>query len=1014
MPDILLEIGINLQSLKAAKTKIEAELKTWKTPSTGVIDEKAIRGATRAAKSYLKEVGDAGKKIVSPESAVRASEAFKKIEAEAGASENQLAKLAQTTAYYKSKNDIMGTSLSSVSSELSAYLKVEAQGIVLDETSAKRKQELILLHQKLAKTQQGLMHGINLPRLLLWAVGWTLLYRAMNIVGQVIGDMIQTIMQLNEAIDRARIVHGETAKVFDRTYGEVRRSIYATAEGSRVAAKDIAKAFQTLTYEGTSLKTSLEALTHVRDLMVITGEQEKPVATALIETYGLFKDKISDATGESEKLAKITDLLTAIFTKAHITIAEYQQIMSYIAPTAAEAVESFEFLARLLIFADEQMLQGRRAAMALMEALVGLVDNSAKLAEVLGIVFRPGEDITVEEVLRRISATVKDLNEQARKDLLGKIFKGSALRLVLELLKQSDLTLSSVTKDVDGLGKAMSTAADRSRFLGIAFKTQFEKIGSAIASAWEKFNGFMYDVDRKTEQYEIKQALASSKRKKIFGIQPGVSYPERLIEAGRRQEEQFKKYGVGFTVAPRKEDFKSIEEFHKALDDFSKVKLPEIKPRIFTQEEIKNSITITQETKKQLAIIQREADLRVLEASEVSATYLQQQKIVSAVEKATALIKDEEARRAAIADLMRNTSADVETLYKTAMSHVNDEKVAQEYINEIIEARYEIYQRIAEEVKDLADKLEGVAVDFVKKLTTGTLDIKGFLSGIMDAYKTALAENIVKIFGEKTGIFSNMATAFMNPIQKAHYSGIKDAVPQIIKAHIDGIKQGMSDVSATTEGQQQSSSGGFMQSIMGMFGGGGGGGGADGGLMSLFGGKKTPTAQTATVAPMAAAGGSTQVPVKPSGGGMSMSQMSQAAGSIMSVASFVNDMAGAYKAKGSGNPWGTAMNLGVSGAIAGAAVGGPIGAVIGATVGTVYGFIRGAQSKTTTETQQQTVEITSAIKVSNKELQLVNRNLEGIRRGFEGYWMRTSAYFSERPGVEERFNLDRQRGILVS
>lgn len=964
--EILLSVGISLESLKAAKSKIETELKTWKTPEAGIIDEKAIRGAARAAKSYLKEVGDAGKKIASPEVAVRASEAFKKIEDDASSSEAQLAKLTQTTAYYASKNKIMGTSLSSVSSELNTYLRIEAQGVVLDATSAKRKEELIVLHQKLAKEQQGLMHGVNLPRLLIWAVGWTALYRIMNIVGETISGIIQNIIQLNEVIDRARIVHGEMGKVFDDTYSNVRKSIYSAAIGSRIAAKDIAQAFQTITYEGANLSTTIESLAHVRDLMIITGEKEKPIATALIETYGLFGDKLSGAIGESEKLAKITDLLTAVFTKAHISLSEYQQIMSYIAPTAAEAVESYEFLVRLLIFADKQMLQGRRAAMALTETLIGLVDNSAKLAEVFGIVFKPGEEITVEEVLRRISEVIKDLNEQARKDLLGKIFKGSSLRVALELFKQEDLTLKSLTDDVDGLGKSMAKAADRAHYLGIAFKSSFEDIASFISSTWEKLNGFLYDLNKVTEQYEFKRALESVNYRGPFGIRPEPIFRNRLIESGRMREADFTRNLMATRTAEEE--------------------LPKQRTKIFTQEEIKAAITITQETKKQLAVIQREAELRILESSGVSAMSLQQQKTTNAIEKATGLIENEEQRRAAIADLMRNSGKDVETLYKIAMSHVTNEVIAQEYINELIEARYEIYQKIAEEIKSLADELESVAVDFVKKLTAGTLDIKGFLSGIMDAYKTAFAENIVKIFGEKTGIFANMATTFMNPIQKAHYTGIKDAVPQIIKAHIDGITQGMAGVgSGQTTGQQSGgSSGGLLQNIAGMLGGG------SSNQYGVTGGKIGPATQSQAT----------------------MQKIGKAGGQLIAVASFASEMASAYKYKGTGNPWGAAMSLGTSGAMAGMAVGGPIGAVIGGVVGATMGFVKGAQSKTTSETAQQIIETNSILKLSQKELQIVNRNLEGIRRGFEGFWHTRSEYFSERRGIEERFSLDSQRGML--
>ena len=37
MADILLTVGISLESLRQAKTQIDAELKTWKTPPAEII-----------------------------------------------------------------------------------------------------------------------------------------------------------------------------------------------------------------------------------------------------------------------------------------------------------------------------------------------------------------------------------------------------------------------------------------------------------------------------------------------------------------------------------------------------------------------------------------------------------------------------------------------------------------------------------------------------------------------------------------------------------------------------------------------------------------------------------------------------------------------------------------------------------------------------------------------------------------------------------------------------------------
>ena len=62
------------------------------------------------------------------------------------------------------------------------------------------------------------------------------------------------------------------------------------------------------------------------------------------------------------------------------------------------------------------------------------------------------------------------------------------------------------------------------------------------------------------------------------------------------------------------------------------------------------------------------------------------------------------------------------------------------------------------------------------------------------------------------------------------------------------------------------------------------------------------------------------------------------------------------------------------------------------------------------ETKHQTVQIASRIDVTNKQLQIANRNLSAIKRGFEGYMMPESAYFSESSGTERKFASNSMRG----
>jgi hypothetical protein len=55
------------------------------------------------------------------------------------------------------------------------------------------------------------------------------------------------------------------------------------------------------------------------------------------------------------------------------------------------------------------------------------------------------------------------------------------------------------------------------------------------------------------------------------------------------------------------------------------------------------------------------------------------------------------------------------------------------------------------------------------------------------------------------------------------------------------------------------------------------------------------------------------------------------------------------------------------------------------------------KKKTTTQVQEQTIQVGSKIDVTNKQLEIVNRNLVALRQTFEGFILPRSSYFGS-PG----------------
>jgi TP901 family phage tail tape measure protein len=92
-----------------------------------------------------------------------------------------------------------------------------------------------------------------------------------------------------------------------------------------------------------------------------------------------------------------------------------------------------------------------------------------------------------------------------------------------------------------------------------------------------------------------------------------------------------------------------------------------------------------------------------------------------------------------------------------------------------------------------------------------------------------------------------------------------------------------------------------------------------------------------------------------------------------------------------------------------------IGGAVLYIVGTLVSSM-GKKSKTTTEVREQTNQITTRINVTNKELEIVNRNLVALRHSFEGFVLQESYYLRSRSRggvnaqVTSEFALGTRRG----
>jgi hypothetical protein len=978
MSDILLEVGISLASLKTARAQIGAELKSWKFPETEqvqIIDKKQLSDSKKFAIELRKEFEKLGTAIGKGD-IKNISEAYAPLEKTAEAasfSSANLRRLAETSKFYNLQASIQGETLSNVRSELSAYNRALADGSVSMQQVGHRYTELGVkfneLSQQQAKLTQGLLAGVNLPRLLLWATGWTLIYSTMRVAQQGIVEIITSIRDLNVAIDEMRIISNETAEEYTKDWEAIRFSIEDAARNGIIAQKKLTEATTIMRFEGTKNKEALAASSYViKDLMTITRAKDPTEATtALAQSYELFRDKLVGATTESEKMLKIGALLNKMFTDGHITFGEYNSMMSRVGLTAKNVLPNFETLIAFLQLMDAGFKGNRVGGMELAQVLMQLSENTSKLSEVFGITFDPNKLVTpldvIDEIRKRVGDTIDTSEEYWLKEAGFKDKSLQAFKFILENQEAvNKLIKENVTLNYD------------------VVKGQSERIaqGHPLKKLWSEIVGFFSEAHKDELDF---YALA----------------PEAL---GAREEFRDLMLGTSEEIKDSQDSLKektdAITNSTKQLQDAVIEVANEYKKLPFSIE-------------KSIALSEKELNIKKLETLGVNEQILSQERVNAAILKVAFASDDVATREKIINELTSARYDDYEKIFNIITNIIaKDEgiKAANEYINTLVKERASIQLKMYEEIKSLADEIEASTVTFVSNLMSGTASTKDFLQSIVDTYRETFATNIVKIFSEQTGVFASMATAFMSPLQKAHYTGVQSAVPLIVRAHIDGITAGMAGAqSATTATTAQPAGGvsGFLSGISSIFGGG-----------------------TVTKAPPKA-GSAEALKGLPAAGQTTGAQTSKlakagaAAGKALGAAAAVyGGIQGITAQKGVGAVKG-ALGGGLGGLMAGLSVGsifGPVGTVVGGIIGSIVGAVGGGimggkkAKLPEPEIKTQTQEIRSAINLSTKELQLANRNLEGIRRGIEGaYIMPRSAYFSaSRSGVSERFSLDSQRG----
>jgi len=877
------------------------------------------------------------------------------------------------TAWMRVQTEIAGLSSSS---QFGAIIKPGSTGLV--DQYGKAISQVAEETKKAGVAASAASGGFSslLSRISIWAFAWTAMYSAVRQAVKEVINIGDSLAALNESINLVRASTDEMGSEFDEKFSKIKTKILEVTSKGTIALKEMAGAFRTLQFEGMNVDQATIALESVRSLATLTGEKVTNVATSVAEVYGLWSDKIKGAATEQEKFNIIANYMASAYTKAGVSTSEFYTLVSKVGVASKNLGLELGYVTKMIIYLDNSMVGSRQAASAVKALLFDIAGNTEKLNSTFGIASQETDSFQLKLDMLKNSLDNIGESEFTRRAL--KIFPDvQQAEIFIDLIRNQNALLSiQADQEVRIMEEAKNKAHEMAGAFNVA-RTQsvgfFDWIGQQTNKAVEE--NYQKDLaaakmlfDNPNQERTVWNTADPTEKQRLLLIWE----ENKARELAKQKLEEY-----------RQANNKSLEEEKSARAEIIRLR----------EEFDYKKIDLTSKTKSDVADVERSNRLSVLESANVNERYITQEKInnliLQQVEARTDLT--DKGKEALEADLQAAVATeDIYTATQMATAALGDQTAAVKFITELKKEQLALDKEMISEMMTFANQLQSTTQNFVKDMLDGNGDLNTFMTNLQDNYKSAFSEQITSQLAD-TGIFASMASSFMSPLQKGHYDGVKSAVPMIIQAHIDGIKQGMAG--GATGGTATASATGTAtksNTIMDS-------------LSTIF---SSPTQQTAETSqgtvPVAAddyylTGGDTSSANK-----AKLAAVGQLASQAMSAYTGISSLVEGYAGQG-------LVMGGLSGAMSGAMAGsmaGPWGMAIGAVVGGIWGAISGSQEQTSETIKESTIEITSAIEISNKELTAISRNIIGLRRDFEGYFMPNSAYFSaSRVGVEERFAL---------
>lgn len=851
--------------------------------------------------------------------------------------------------------------------------------------------------------------GMNYAKLAIRAAAVIPIWMALRSVYMAITNTIRlaitNIRDVNKALARAEAVTHNVENVKTHLEGleKVTRTLAVETGVSMPKIIELYYRMGTAGIEGTDAIHGMNIALRTSVAMMGDGTA---TARAIADVYNLMGKRMVGVTSIQDKMNKIGSTMSIMWSSNAFELGEFNSALQSFVPIAQNYNLSLDEVLSLLSSLHTLAQRGSKAGNQMGRAFLFLTRNMDKAAMVLGktrseLLKRPIFDVYLE-LLTKISETIPNVNKRMEvlTDIFGRkgvvataAFATNIDMIVKQLNEISEMPLEERMRKQDELyRKQIDTIETQLKI--------FTELKKATAEAWAKsaigsntylqslkdLNSFMKEnvIPTSIILGEIMSDITQEMKDRV-NIKSAIKDPLGLSAlfgvAQKITGTEVDTKPIGDRVKKRLEDlFGSIDDIEKGV--ITKGQPVTKVPKTTTLSNISDSY------KYQSEVLERMTTLGYTQIE------IEKQRLLLMVQE-EAKIEEIESQRLRIVKLYQQEVIKLSNTLKKSF-----------------EGAFEVLLKGEAGISGFFEKIGAGYRDTIMKQISGGLTEQIFRStGIGDMFGISMT-NLKNIMGGKVGVAERIEGGFESGSQLTYDMIVKGFTvgTGLISGGVSRAGRGRGTVFSSRGGSSQF--GGMIDRAITIPGFGGGGwlsqpyGGMKEGMYTdrrtgrLMTGKGKQAATRGQVggqyAGMALTGYS-QYQSARAGGASKAGAGMQALGGMGLMAG----MMGAFTAGGL-----------ASGAMPLLAGMGPVGwAIAGALL--IGGMMMKGKKTTQTSITEKTTEnrIASKIDVSNKNLEIINRNLVALRGDIQTYILPTSAYFAEKRSPDDIFALSSRRGL---